>query len=219
MPPARAHLEYTLYIRLAEIEPPIWRRIVVPANLTLHELHQVVQVTMGWTHSHLHQFIVPDTPDSIYYGEPSPEDDYFHTDDRRVRLASIAPKEGATFVYEYDFGDSWRHEITVERITPTPQGELPYPWCLDGQRACPPEDVGGSAAMPTFWKRGGTGVIRSIGRCASGLGSISSRNSFRCHRSTPRWLSSSPCIASHKTVQANVPAHLAYRSRCPTRQC
>lgn len=150
MPPARAHLEYTLYIRLAEIEPPIWRRIVVPANLTLHELHQVVQVTMGWTHSHLHQFIVPDTPDSIYYGEPSPEDDYFHTDDRRVRLASIAPKEGATFVYEYDFGDSWRHEITVERITPTPQGELPYPWCLDGQRACPPEDVGGVSGYAHF---------------------------------------------------------------------
>ena len=87
MPPARAHLEYTLYIRLAQIEPPIWRRIVVPANLTLHQLHQVLQVTMGWTHSHLHQFLVPGTQESIYYGEPSPEDDYFHKDDRRVRLA------------------------------------------------------------------------------------------------------------------------------------
>ena len=135
MPPARAHLEYTLYICLAQIEPPIWRRIVVSANLTLHQVHQVLQVTMGWTHSHLHQFIVPSAQESIYYGEPSPEDGYFHKDDRRVRLADIAPKEGATFVYEYDFGDSWRHEITVERITPTPNEELPYPWCLDGQRA------------------------------------------------------------------------------------
>lgn len=150
MPPARAHLEYTLYIRLAEIEPPIWRRIVVPANLTLHQLHQVLQVTMGWTHSHLHQFIVPGTQESICYGEPSPEDDYFHKDDRRVRLADIAPKEGATFVYEYDFGDSWRHEITVERIKPTPKEELPYPWCLDGQRACPPEDVGGVSGYANF---------------------------------------------------------------------
>ena len=59
MPPARSHDEYTLYIRLAEIEPAIWRRIVAPGYLTLHQLHQVLQVTMGWTHSHLHQFIVP----------------------------------------------------------------------------------------------------------------------------------------------------------------
>ena len=95
MPPARAHLEYTLYIRLAEIEPPIWRRIVVPANLTLHQLHQVLQVTMGWTHSHLHQFVVTGTQESIYYGEPSPEDDY-------------------------------------------------------GQRACPPEDVGGVSGYANF---------------------------------------------------------------------
>ncbi len=69
-----------------------------------------------------------------------------------IRLADIAPEEGATFVYEYDFGDSWRHEITVERITPTPKEELPYPypWCLDGQRACPPEDVGGVSGYATF---------------------------------------------------------------------
>ena len=78
------------------------------------------------------------------------EDDHFHKDDRRVRLADIAPKEGATFVYEYDFGDSWRHEITVERIKPTPKEELPYPWCLDGQRACPPEDVGGVSGYANF---------------------------------------------------------------------
>ncbi len=72
MPPARSHDEYTLSIRLAEIEPAIWRRIVVPGQLTLHQLHQVLQVTMGWTHSHLHQFIVPGTNESTYYGEPSP---------------------------------------------------------------------------------------------------------------------------------------------------
>jgi Plasmid pRiA4b ORF-3-like protein len=72
MPAVRSHDEYTLYIRLAEIEPAIWRRIVVPGQLTLHHLHQVLQVTMGWTHSHLHQFIVPGANESTYYGEPSP---------------------------------------------------------------------------------------------------------------------------------------------------
>jgi hypothetical protein len=75
------------------------------------------------------------THESTYYGEPSPEDDYFHKDDRLVRMAQIAPKKGATFLYEYDFGDSWKHEITVEEISATPKDEPPYPWCLDGQKA------------------------------------------------------------------------------------
>jgi hypothetical protein len=94
MPPVRSQEEYTLYIRLTEIEPAIWRRIVAPGQLTLHQLHHILQVTMGWTHSHLHQFSVPDTNESTYYGEPSPEDEYFHKDDRLVRLAHIGPKEG-----------------------------------------------------------------------------------------------------------------------------
>jgi hypothetical protein len=72
MPPARSHDEYTLYIQLAEIEPAIWRRIVVSGSLTLHQLHHILQVTMGWTHSHLYQFIVSGTHESTYYGEPSP---------------------------------------------------------------------------------------------------------------------------------------------------
>jgi hypothetical protein len=150
MPSTRSHVSYTLFIRLAEIEPAIWRRIVVPGQWTLHQLHQVLQVTMGWTHSHLHQFIVPSTNGSTYYGEPNPEDDYFHKDDRRVRLAQIAPKEGAAFLYEYDFGDCWKHEITAEHIESTPKDEPPYPWCLDGQRACPPEDCGGIGGYTHF---------------------------------------------------------------------
>ncbi len=150
MPPVRSHNEYTLSIRLAEIEPAIWRRIVAPGQLTLHQLHHILQVTMGWTHSHLHQFMVPGENESTYYGEPSPEDEYFHKDDRLVRLAHIAPKKGATFLYEYDFGDCWKHEITVEHIEPTPKDEPPYPWCLDGQRACPPEDVGGVQGYQHF---------------------------------------------------------------------
>ena len=156
MPPVRNNNEYTLFIRLAEIEPAIWRRIVAPGQLTLHQLHHILQVTMGWTHSHLHQFSVPGANESTYYGEPSPEDDYFHKDDRLVRLAHIAPKKGATFLYEYDFGDSWRHEITVEDISPTSKDEPPYPWCLDGQRACPPEDVGGVSGYEHFleaWRK------------------------------------------------------------------
>src|SRR5947209_14956360 len=74
----------------------------------------MLQVVMGWENSHLHQFIVGKT----YYGEPDPEYGDTMKDDRRVRLRTIAREEGASFLYEYDFGDGWRHVITVENIQP-----------------------------------------------------------------------------------------------------
>jgi Plasmid pRiA4b ORF-3-like protein len=129
---------YQLHIRLAHIEPPIWRRMVVSGQVTLFGLHRMLQVVMGWENYHLHQFIVGSTR----YGEPDPEYGDEMKDDRRVRLRKIAREEGASFVYEYDFGDSWQHVITVEHIWPLTQ-DMIVPHCLDGARACPPEDSGG----------------------------------------------------------------------------
>ncbi len=140
---------YTLHVQLKEIDPPIWKRLIVPGQLTLFQLHQTQQVTMGWYHSHLHEFIVEGTRGVTYYGEPSPEDDYRHEDDKLGRLAQVAPAKGAMFVYEYDFGDSWKHIITVEQIEEVSRDEA-YPWCLDGQRAAPPEDVGGVSGYANF---------------------------------------------------------------------
>ena len=87
---------YQLDIRLAYIEPPIWRRMVVPGQVTLFSLHRMLQVVMGWENYHLHQFIVGNT----YYGEPDPEYDDRMKDDRRVKLQKIAREEGASFIYE-----------------------------------------------------------------------------------------------------------------------
>jgi hypothetical protein len=129
---------YQLHIRLAYIEPPIWRRIVVQGQVTLFGLHRMLQVVMGWENYHLHQFIVGKT----YYGEPDPEYGEGMKDDRRVRLQKIAREKGASFIYEYDFGDSWQHVITVEDMEPWTPNSL-APRCLDGARACPPEDSGG----------------------------------------------------------------------------
>ena len=129
---------YQLHIQLASIEPPIWRRMVVSGQITLFGLHQMLQVVMGWENSHLHQFIVGKT----YYGEPDPEYGDTMKDDRRVRLRAIAREEGASFIYEYDFGDGWRHVITVEDLQPLNEYMI-VPRCLDGARACPPEDCGG----------------------------------------------------------------------------
>ncbi len=132
---------YELDIRLIGIEPPIWRRITVSDRITLAALHHVLQVVMGWENYHLHQFIVGETR----YGEPDPDfDDIDIQDDRRVKLRDIAHEKGDSFVYEYDFGDSWQHQVTVEDTWPRTENSL-VPRCIDGRRACPPEDCGGTS--------------------------------------------------------------------------
>jgi Plasmid pRiA4b ORF-3-like protein len=129
---------YQLDIRLERIEPPIWRRIVTSELITLAALHHLLQVVMGWEHSHLHQFLVGTTR----YGEPDPDYDDDMQSDQRVRLRDIAREKGASFRYEYDFGDGWMHLITVEEMWPRTDLHL-VPRCIEGGRACPPEDCGG----------------------------------------------------------------------------
>jgi hypothetical protein len=129
---------YQLKITLRGSKPPIWRRVQVSGDITLYKLHQVIQVAMGWTDSHLHQF----TAGGIDYGESAPEWGMEVKSERRAHLNQVAPAEKARFTYEYDFGDSWDHEILVEKIVP-PEPGVHYPTCLTGKRACPPEDVGG----------------------------------------------------------------------------
>ncbi len=135
-----SHTVYQLKVTLRDSKPPIWRRIQVLADIPLSKLHRILQAAMGWSDSHLHQFIVGDT----FYGIPDP-DSFMDTGTKyesRAKLNQIAPAEKFKFVYEYDFGDSWEHLILVEKILPATEGAQ-YPVCLTGKRACPPEDVGG----------------------------------------------------------------------------
>lgn len=130
---------YQLTVTLAESDPPIWRRFQVAGDISLAKLHQVLQIVMGWQNSHLHQFMVGGTP----YGEPDPALQELELEnERKARLDQVAPSVGSRFIYEYDFGDSWQHEILVEQIAPAEPG-VRYPVCLAGERACPPEDCGG----------------------------------------------------------------------------
>lgn len=128
---------YQLKVTLKNVRPPIWRRIQVPTEITLARLHRILQNALGWTDSHLHQFIVGRT----YIGLPDP--DAFHPviDERKVRLSEIAQPK-SRFQYEYDFGDGWTHDVLVEKTLPAESG-VAYPRCIDGKRACPPEDCGG----------------------------------------------------------------------------
>jgi len=130
---------YQFKVTLKESHPPIWRRIQVP-DCTLGELHEVLQVVMDWGNSHLHQFIV----NRKYFGEATHDDlDMEVEDEDGIGLSDIYTGENTPrIVYEYDFGDGWQHEIILEKIL-EPEPRVTYPCCLEGARACPPEDVGG----------------------------------------------------------------------------
>ncbi len=126
---------YQLKITLREIEPEIWRRILVPGDIALAKLHSVIQVAMGWSNSHLHSFDIS----GVKYGMPNPELEI--VDHRRVALARAA-RNANQFVYEYDFGDCWKHDVVVEKVYARPTGHK-LPALVDGERACPCEDSGG----------------------------------------------------------------------------
>ena len=127
--------------------PPIWRRLLVPANVTLAQLHDVLQVAMGWQECHLHEF----TAGGGQFGRPDPEDRFMGMppveDERRVRLSSVLNRTGAKAIYTYDFGDSWEHSILLEKRLPAAP-TIAYPICTGGQLACPPEDCG---SIPGFY--------------------------------------------------------------------
>lgn len=128
---------FQIKVTLQYVAPAVWRRIQVPAGVRLDTLHRILQAAMGWTESHLHGFYVGRTA----YGVPNPEFPDDTQNERRVRLSEIAG-EGDALVYEYDFGDGWRHSLKIEKHLPAEAG-VRYPRCLTGKRACPPEDCGG----------------------------------------------------------------------------
>ena len=136
---------YRLKVTLRGIRPAIWRRVEVPADLSLFDLHRVLQGAMGWTDSHLHQFVHRGT----YYGAPDREFGMPMVSERRTRLHQLLERPRDRLNYEYDFGDSWDHEVVLESIDDTQAG-VRYPRVVAGRRACPPEDVGGSPGYADF---------------------------------------------------------------------
>lgn len=134
-------LIYQLKMTLRDSKPPIWRRVLVRADVTLGDLHEVIQLAMGWQDGHLHSFTV----DGLRYGMPMDEffaDDFDELDEQAYTLREVLLKEKARLTYDYDFGDGWKHVVTVEKIIPADPA-VTYPMCSAGARACPPEDCGG----------------------------------------------------------------------------
>jgi hypothetical protein len=140
--PIKDSLMHQFRVTLLDIKPAIWRRFQIH-DCTLAILHQHIQAAFGWWNYHLHQFLI----DGKRYGLPDPEDfDIVDpmVDESAVLLSNLIPKSGrrSRWIYEYDFGDGWRHEVLFEGFPPT-DPKAQYPLCLEGERACPPEDCGG----------------------------------------------------------------------------
>lgn len=131
---------YQLKVTLIGSKPPIWRRILVPSNVTLDKLHIVLQVSMGWTNSHLHQFI----SEGVFYGVQDDDFDFGMDvkNEEKFKLNQLLISEKNSIIYEYDFGDGWEHKILLEKIRPFDKSNK-SPSCIKGKRACPPEDCGG----------------------------------------------------------------------------
>jgi Plasmid pRiA4b ORF-3-like protein len=132
---ARGDRAVELTVVLRDVEPPVWRRIVVPTSLTLRQLHAVLQIAMGWQDYHLHLFDIR----GVTYGDV--EDFPGEIGDEDTFTVGEAAAVARTWRYQYDFGDGWDHDIRVgQRLASVGRGT---PHCVDGARACPPEDCGG----------------------------------------------------------------------------
>lgn len=140
---SRAKTEQVLQLKitLAGSKPAIWRRVQVRESMHLGDLHRVIQIAMGWQDCHLHLFQVGDRSFSLFSeSDDAPAEE---EDSRTVSLRSLGlARKGQRFMYIYDFGDDWMHQIEVEGAQAADPNVF-YPVCISGEKACPPEDCSG----------------------------------------------------------------------------
>ncbi|HEX8019071.1 plasmid pRiA4b ORF-3 family protein [Mucilaginibacter sp.] len=120
--------------------PAVWRRVLVPSDITFDDLHEIIQIIFGWENSHLYQFSEKGYSSQTVYKVPDEYDGDTVEDSEETIISEVFTKPKQTFTYIYDFGDDWTHHIVLEKITDT---ESTIPVCLAGEGACPPEDCGG----------------------------------------------------------------------------
>jgi hypothetical protein len=133
---------YRVKITIIDIEPAVWRRVLLPADTTLAEFHEVIQGAFGWWNYHLHQYTV----DGQHVGVPDPEYAEELPPMKNEQFVALRDIRGARkIVYEYDFGDSWEHAIEVENVAAPSEPRVAFATCIAGARARPPEDCGGAS--------------------------------------------------------------------------
>ena len=138
---------WQLRIELLDTTPAVWRRIVVPSSIKLPKLHEVFQSALGWTNSHLHEFVI----NGVRYSDPAPDfdDETGQVDEQGIILGDALGIDGRCFDYVYDFGDDWHHVVLVENQHLQAKARKSI-HCIAGENACPPEDVGGAFRYAEF---------------------------------------------------------------------
>jgi hypothetical protein len=136
---------YQIKLSLEGSKPPIWRRLWLPAAISLADVHDVIQIAMDWQNDHLHHFIAGNYNSSsvVFFSDPIMLNGDDCLDEAEARLDALLVQPKAKLRYEYDFGDSWMHSLVLEKILVQPSEEAAIPRCVTGKRACPPEDSGG----------------------------------------------------------------------------
>lgn len=137
-----ADAAYQFRVWLRGISPMIWRRFLVRSDSTIADLHYILQLVMGWTDTHLHTFVIHGKDYGVYHSGGMA----FADDPTTVHLRDFQFRLHERFLYTYDFGDNWEHEVRVEKVLPI-NPKQKYPFSLGGARACPPEDCGGPAGF------------------------------------------------------------------------
>ncbi|HII14987.1 MAG TPA: plasmid pRiA4b ORF-3 family protein [Nanoarchaeota archaeon] len=135
-----------LKIEIMDLQPLAWRRFLIDDKITFHQLHKVIQEVMGWNDYHLYKFNLNEDEE---IGIPDPDDEVVVKDSRKLKVKSVLNAVKQKIVYTYDFGDNWEHLITVEKIL---ENAEKAPVCIEGERACPPEDAGGTCGYEELLK-------------------------------------------------------------------
>jgi Plasmid pRiA4b ORF-3-like protein len=150
---------YQVHLWIRQISPMIWRRVLIRSDSTLAQFHDIIQIVFGWSDSHLHRFRVH----GRHYGVSRDGGLGSSQDARQVRLVDFQFRHNERFLYEYDFGDRWQHEVRIERGLED-QPKRAYPVCVGGQRAAPPEDCGGPWAFLVRRDAVSVDVVEHLGR-------------------------------------------------------
>jgi len=142
---------YQIKVLLEGSKPTVYRTIEIREDATFFDLHMAIQIAFNWYNGHLHEFRKKD----LVISDPEFFDDMYEFEDENIldedeiKLSDILQTPKDNIHYLYDFGDSWKLMVTLEKITNTKEG-VNYPRCIRGKRSAPPEDVGGLWGFEEF---------------------------------------------------------------------
>ncbi len=169
---------YQIKITLRHVRPPVTRRIQVKPDTKLGALHEIVQIVMGWTNSHMHAF----RKGHVQYGEPNDDFGFDVIDERKVRLDSLV-NEGGTLVYEYDFGDGWEHDLKVEKVIPA-EAKTHYPPASPANAIARPKTAAARGDTKICSKPWPIPRTKNMKPCANGSAATSTPRSSTSTKST-----------------------------------